>query len=1389
MIPKAVKPARQEGALRRVSVLEVVGGSVKVRDSGSGSTLLAAIPNHIEGATIHAGDTMLVYFDNGSATVVAGYSAAQNRPTQSGYYGSVTEQAIVGGQTIVGGAGISVRPVSASTVQISLAQPVDFAGIDLMGVPSIGFASGVSLTSSLSDAGNLYLTAGKFASALQTGNQGWWFGSDGSWRMLRRSSFGPGPDFTQERFHWHTKGGNPLFRADDEQVAIGVEGSDNQLTVSVANGLRIHGSSITVDTLDATAIGPSLSAYLASILPSHPISISVPDATPSPWSAGIADPSDPTAVQIANGIELWLRAGGYGNLPQDTRILHIGPDGFVYGMPGRQVQMDLNGNVVIPASLLVAGTLTVGQRIDVGIGTWGVDFSGVALSSNYGFVGMKTGDTWNWTTGSGTYQVWWDRRDGNLKTALGDIWFGAEGQTIYEENAAQMQDRRRIRWRNKSNGLLNMEFGTKGLGAGSWTVFRDDGWQPAGYIQIFDGYGIDILTTDTYIGMTVPAGGEHRFRVGERQVMTLDKDGGHFTLPFEVGPWTFQSNGFLGYNNGNPFTPLDIQRDGPQLTLRLNGEQYTNWQTSSYRTIWSTTGDMVLNPVTKVIKPASTLAVNLGSPDAKWLTIHAAELRIDTMVAQNVVSTIGGRVLVAPTTKLAFDVQPEDTYIYVAHNMLNNNDILRLEARGQVEFMRVTSGATGIGGSTPPPNSTRPFRANTSVGITLDSSTFNTAYYRMYQDWLLDNGFGVYLPQLARLTSKNIFSQYSGTTLGLTWSTTVQAEVKRMPRPMVFHYNNYYSETNPASVAFQINGVNYNQNTATLEQLTFVLGNIRTWLVSKGITTPYIMIDEPPPDTNQDWTQAIEDRIIKFCTAAMTAGWDVGVAIPSGSSWNYWKTRLSPSIWIFNAKYATTVYSVYGLPETEIWGYNRTGQINNVNTPTVGLADWMRTIGASGYLLWSMNDNTGTLPIVVETAGVLSITTAGTELLNELDNFYGMGEAQAEGTHYRYTVERNLDASGANLWLAGDAVVNTRQAGYGFIDLYAGYGVKSASEIGPAIVFNVRQSATYNDWVPYAALGRLDGLYDYASGGNTWGSVFGRLSGVNITIDTANGLRIRHGTTNKVTIDTIGNATFAGTISSAQGNIGGWTIAASTLTGANIILGSGGYVQAGSGNNVVRMDSADPTYRFWIGNATASQAPFRVTTTGYVTASSGMIGGWLLGAQNFNSNSGNTGMGAAGTYAFWAGGTSTFHVKHDGYIYAIFGTIGGWGLASSKLMGSGLDLDASTGSIQWGGNGTISVVGTNTIGVSKNFQVSSTFTSLGSATFYGATTMVLTCNANGQFNANANAVLGGSGYSLGFYGNSGATKQTVTGSRGGNAALASLLTALATLNLITNSTS
>ena len=113
---------------------------------------------------------------------------------------------------------------------------------------------------------------------------------------------------------------------------------------------------------------------------------------------------------------------------------------------------------------------------------------------------------------------------------------------------------------------------------------------------------------------------------------------------------------------------------------------------------------------------------------------------------------------------------------------------------------------------------------------------------------------------------------------------------------------------------------------------------------------------------------------------------------------------------------------------------------------------------------------------------------------------------------FRYTVVRNQDGTGANSWDAGGAVFNTGAAGDGFMDIYSVRGVKAASEVGPTIVGNVRNSATYNDWSEFWAIGNLNGVYGY--GTTTYGLGLGKFnSGDNhLTIDVTNGIRFFEGT-------------------------------------------------------------------------------------------------------------------------------------------------------------------------------------------------------------------------------------------------------------------------------------
>jgi len=110
-------------------------------------------------------------------------------------------------------------------------------------------------------------------------------------------------------------------------------------------------------------------------------------------------------------------------------------------------------------------------------------------------------------------------------------------------------------------------------------------------------------------------------------------------------------------------------------------------------------GDIVINPTGNDVLPTTNYDINLGSINKKYLTLHAAELWVETLVAQDTMATIGGRILVGPTTTLTSDLGDGagDTTIYTEHNNLANGDRVVMEANGKLEWMAITSAAGGAG--------------------------------------------------------------------------------------------------------------------------------------------------------------------------------------------------------------------------------------------------------------------------------------------------------------------------------------------------------------------------------------------------------------------------------------------------------------------------------------------------------------------------------------------------------------------------------------------------------------------------------------------------------------------------------------------------------------------
>jgi hypothetical protein len=145
--------------------------------------------------------------------------------------------------------------------------------------------------------------------------------------------------------------------------------------------------------------------------------------------------------------------------------------------------------------------------------------------------------------------------------------------------------------------------------------------------------------------------------------------------------------------------PLHVQSvDSPQFRLAHDATNFADLYISSGGNyIMQPTGDIVLDPDGFDVLPNLGYEINLGSLQKKYLTLHAAELWVETLVAQDTITTIGGRILIGPTTTLTADIGTGDTTIYVKHNQMTNGDRVVMESNGKIEFMAITSAPGGVG--------------------------------------------------------------------------------------------------------------------------------------------------------------------------------------------------------------------------------------------------------------------------------------------------------------------------------------------------------------------------------------------------------------------------------------------------------------------------------------------------------------------------------------------------------------------------------------------------------------------------------------------------------------------------------------------------------------------
>jgi hypothetical protein len=503
------------------------------------------------------------------------------------------------------------------------------------------------------------------------------------------------------------------------------------------------------------------------------------------------------------------------------------------------------------------------------------------------------------------------------------------------------------------------------------------------------------------------------------------------------------SNTVLTANGGAPsFSATPTVTSLTATDLTATNSLTTLTVTSGANLTLSPVGDIVTSPTGTDILPDVGYRVNIGALSNKYLKLHAAELWIETLVAQDTMATIGGRVLVAPTTLLTTDITTADIAISVKHNQMDYGDRARMEADGKVEFFAIGSTAGSI------------YRANV-----LGTSGL-VGFWRLGE------------PSGTTMNDELPTGAHNGTYFAVTLGTTGAL-------------------TNDSNTAATFNGSS-SQASVTHASAINPTSNmsIELWVKPRNAGNPDMWVS-------------------KFA---------------SGSFYWYFRQNNSTTVGIsLNNDTTNITYSCINSGDWGVWThYVLTYDTTNVRLYKNGsLCGGPTATTATGM----SSSNTGNL-----TFGWLDNLSGGTQFagvpFDEIALYTSVLSSTQVAAHYNlrttatvgysYAVTRDLDSSGADVWYAGDAVLNTGTTNDGYIDLYSLRGALSGAtghntEVGPTIVGMVRTSPTYYDVYARWAIGNLNGWYGY--GADTYGFAAGDSANSNITVDATNGIRIRNSTT------------------------------------------------------------------------------------------------------------------------------------------------------------------------------------------------------------------------------------------------------------------------------------
>lgn len=132
---------------------------------------------------------------------------------------------------------------------------------------------------------------------------------------------------------------------------------------------------------------------------------------------------------------------------------------------------------------------------------------------------------------------------------------------------------------------------------------------------------------------------------------------------------------------------------GGNFRFEAGNDAGSSWSTLFRSTATASVANgLYFGPAVRQVGPDQDFTTDLGSFPSQFANLWIRNLWATTLVAQDVISTIGGAVLVTPTTKLEAAVTGSATTFLTTHNEMAANDVAYIQDNLQTEFVQVTAG-------------------------------------------------------------------------------------------------------------------------------------------------------------------------------------------------------------------------------------------------------------------------------------------------------------------------------------------------------------------------------------------------------------------------------------------------------------------------------------------------------------------------------------------------------------------------------------------------------------------------------------------------------------------------------------------------------------------------